>query len=249
MFVGCEDDFDSPLIETFNPDMVLTIADIYQIEEDSVVGDGSYFFTEDYFLFATVTMNDDEGNIYKEAYIQDSTGGINLYKLSQPGVFDVGDYIRVNLKGSELKLYKGKMEIIFSDILDFGKQMVVQEKNVPIQPDSVSIADILTGDYTCKLVKLYDVQFLDTELSDTYCVEIIPLVEDFKPPKYDKDRLIKNNSSVQSLIVRTSNFASFAKDTVPQGSGYIIAIATKFDTDWQLLVRSIDEVNLNGPRF
>ncbi len=247
MFVGCEDDFDSPPIETFNPDMVLTIADIYQMEEDSI---DSYVFTEDYMLFATVTMNDDAGNIYKEAYVQDSTGGINLYKLSHSGAFNVGDYVRINLKGSELKFYNGKMELIFADILDFGKQMVVQESNVPIEPDSVSIADILTGEYTCKLVELYDVQFADDELLRTYCVEGIN--GDYFESDYDMNTDIENCDG-QSMIVRTSNYASFAKDTVAQGHGSIIAIATLYQYDggpatWQLLVRSIDEVKMDGSR-
>lgn len=245
MFVGCEDDFDSPPIEIFNPDMVLTIADIYQIQADSCDNSDSYVFTEDYMLFATVTLNDDEGNIYKEAYVQDSTGGINLYKLSHSGAFNVGDYIRINLNGAEVIEFKGKMEIKFDSILDFGKQMVVQETNVPIEPDSVSIADILTGEYSCKLVKVYDVQFEDDELLNTYCVEAIN--DDYIESEYDMNRDIQNCDG-QSLIVRTSNYASFAKDTVPQGRGYVIGIATKFDPEWQLLVRSTDEVKMDAPR-
>ncbi len=245
LFVACDEEKSNPPINTVGQDMVLTIADIYKIQADS----GDYVFKNDYMLYATVTLNDDEGNIYKEAYVQDSTGGINLYKLSHKKVFDIGDKVRINLRDAEVKLFKGKMEIVFKNVLNFKRQMVVQEHNVPIEPENVTIPDILNGDYTCKLVKLQDVQFADEELNSTYCVEL--------PTGQGQEVQFEQNKTLvdcagNSIIVRTSNFASFAKDTVAQGKGSIIAIATLykgFTADvWQLTIRSVDEIDMNGDR-
>ena len=240
LFLACEDDFDKPPIDTVNPDMVLSIADIYQIQLDS--GD-NYVFTDDYMLYATVIMNDDAGNIYKEAYLQDSTGGINLYKISHSGALEIGDYIRINLNGVEIVDYSGKMELIFADILDFGKSMIVQESNVPIEPVSVTIEDIETGDYNCKLVRLTDVQFAASDTSMTFA---------------DMNGTSSQNRNAEdcsgkTILVRSSDYSDFAGDSIPRGKGDMIAVATKFqysggDVVWQLLIRSTDELNLNGLR-
>lgn len=248
LFTGCDKELDRPPIDVVDQNKVLEIKDIYQILADS---GNNYIFADDYMLYATVTMNDVSGNIYKEAYIQDTTGGINLYKLTYAESTKVGDYVRINLNGVEIVDYNGKLELKFGDYLDSDKHIVVQESNVPIEPDSVSVADILTGNYKCKLVKVYGVQFKDDELTNPYCIEI-PAPNDYEQPTYSMNRYLVSCNGEQ-LIARTSNYAYFAKDTVPQGSGTMIAIVTLFQysggsPNWQLLIRSTDEVDMDDPR-
>ncbi|MDE7389216.1 MAG: hypothetical protein K2M97_08215, partial [Muribaculaceae bacterium] len=38
------------------------------------------------------------------------------------------------------------------------------------------------------------------------------------------------------LIVRCSNFATWAKETIPSGTGSLVGILSYYGTDWQLLM-------------
>jgi hypothetical protein len=240
ILAGCEKELDRPPIKEVDPAKVLEIKDIYQIQVDS--GD-NYVFTDDYMLYATVVMDDSTGNIYKEAYLQDTTGGINLYKLSNSRALRIGQYVRINLKGASIKNYSGKMELIFSNVLDFGKSAIVQESNVPIEPVEVTIADLLTGEYDCELVTVKDVQFVDGEINMTYAN---------LGGTASQNRNIADCTGAK-MIVRNSDYSTFAGDSLPDGKGNITGIATKYInfegiTEWQLFIRNPNEVLLTGPR-
>ena len=56
----------------FDENKVLTIQDIKLIKDTS----GSYTFDDIYSVFAVVGMDEESGNIYRSAYVQDETGGI-----------------------------------------------------------------------------------------------------------------------------------------------------------------------------
>lgn len=239
-FNACELDPDQPPVNTVEADKILTISDIYQIQTDSVE---DYTFTEDYMVYATVTMDDNEGNIYKEAYLQDETGGINLYRLSSSGATTQGDYVRLNLNGAVLTEYSGKMELVYDAVDDIDKNIIVQNSDNPIIPAEVTIDSILNGDYNAELVRVKDVQFITSELTQTYAN-----MNDFS----SQNRTLEDCNG-QSIIVRTSDYCDFASDTVAQGKGDIIGVLTKFvysggDIVWQLLLRSTDEIYMDNPR-
>ncbi|MDD4149408.1 MAG: DUF5689 domain-containing protein [Bacteroidales bacterium] len=232
---SCDEELDTPPIATVDQSKVLTIADIYKIKADSSF---EYMFKDDYMLYATVTMDDYEGNIYKEAYVEDASGGINIYRLSYAESFKVGQYVRINLNRARVVDYSGKLELVFDSVLNTNKSIVVQHANNPIIPEQVTIADIETGNYKCKLVEVQGIQFANSELNETYFGNVTFTAD---------NRLVED--STKTIVVRTSKYADFAKDTVPQGSGKMVAIVTLHSSGWQLLVRSIDEVDMNEPRF
>lgn len=239
-FIACDKELDTPPIKVVNPDKVLQIKDIYQIQVDS--GD-NYIFEDDYMLYATVVMDDSTGNIHKEAYLQDTTGGINLYKLSSSGALKTGQYVRINLNGASIKNYSGKMELIFDNVLDFGKSMVVQQANVPIDPFVVTVEDLLTGVYDCELVTISGVQFIAADTLKTYAT--------LGGTSSQNRTLVDCNGN--EIIVRSSDYSDFAGDSLPAGMGSITGIATKYvysggDVVWQLIVRTPNEVLLDGPR-
>ena len=68
-------DFDQPPIGYIPIGEVLNIGQLRQMYADS----GTYQFTSDYSVYGTVVMGEATGNIYKSAYIQDTSGAINLY--------------------------------------------------------------------------------------------------------------------------------------------------------------------------
>lgn len=237
---NCTRELDRPPINQADPSKILQIKDIYKIFADS--GD-NYTFTDNYMLYAHVIMDDSTGNIYKEAYIQDSTGGINLYRLSIKGAVEVGDYVRINLKNVTLKNYSGKMELVFDKIYDITKSIIVIRKREFIEPAVVSMEDIFTAKYDCELVKITDVQFASSQLGLTFSN---------RGGTSAQNRTLQNCNG-KTMIVRTSDYAVFAGDTLPAGKGDIIGVITKYiysggDTAWQLLVRNPKEFEMINPR-
>jgi len=105
-----------------------------------------------------------------------------------------------------------------------------------IEPTLVTIPEVESGDYESMLVKLEDVQFSKADLDKTYADE-----------SQSGNRILEDCND-NSVIVRTSNYANFAYDTIAQGKGDFTAIASVFNSDWQLTIRTTQEVNLTGER-
>ncbi len=246
IFTSCERELDVPPVTQIDQAHLLTVSDIYQMHADS--GD-SYTFEEDYMLYGTITMDDSHDNIYREAYLQDSTGGINLYKLGTSGLVKVGDRVRINLKGGMIVNYGGKMELSFVNVEDFSQQVILQESNVPLTPEKVTMTQITNNPayYDCRLVEIENVQFAASDTALTYAIE--------------------NGSSTQnrnmescdgfSLVARNSDYSDFAGKPIPNGKGNIIGIVTRYirsgsyggtTTTYQVIIRSEEEVMLDGER-
>ena len=137
------------------------------------------------------------------------------------------------------------MELSFIDILDIGKSLVIQKSGVPIAPVEITIDELYSGKYVCELVTLKDVQVRAADTAKTWAT------------KYGTSAasivLHGCDDPAKTVTVRTSDRSMFAGDKVPKGKGSITGIATKFGypdgpITWQILIRTVDEVDLTGPR-
>jgi len=228
-FSGCvKQEFDTPPIHNVPIGEILTIGDIRQIYQDS----GVYVFTADYSLYATITMDESSGNIYKSAYIQDNSGAVNLHFLESGGV-TVGDSIRVYLKDCIISTYNELLQI---DNIQNDSNIIILANKRYVEPQLLTIADVNTGNYESQLIRLDSVQFLDGELGKTYA-----------DAEASANRGLEDCDG-ESILVRTSNYSNFAFDPLPGGKGSLIAIAGVFGTTQQLYIRTLDEVNLDGTR-
>ncbi|MCW8896516.1 MAG: DUF5689 domain-containing protein [Flavobacteriales bacterium] len=228
--VGCKKDFDTPPIKTIPEGNRITIADLKAMYQNTPLK-----ITDELSLFAVVTMDEQSGNIYKEAYIQDETGAINLRLLSSGGLYQ-GDSVRVFLKGTILNMYRKMMQL---DSVDVDNNIIKQATKKDRQPDVLtSIANIDTVFHQGKLIKFENVQFSSSELGNTYADGINLLA---------KSRTLEDAFG-KTIIVRTSGYANFANDTLPNGKGSLIAIVSQYDETLQLLIRNPNEVILNNPR-
>jgi hypothetical protein len=228
-------DFDSPPIGVIPIGEVLNIADLRQIHADS----GAYKFTSDYSVYATVVMGESTGNIYKSAYVQDTSGAINLYMKNSGGVI-VGDYIRIYLKNCEVSEYGELLQIAN---VDNDSNIIIQSNGNFLTPRMVTISELNDAmesgnfdEYESQLIKFDSVEFSMGDLGKTYA----------DPDDYG-ERFIED-CDFNSVMVRTSDYASFANDPIPEGKGPFVAIAGRFNNTIQLLVRSTYEVQLTGPR-
>lgn len=229
VLAGCvKQEFDTPPIDDIPVGELATIEDLYQLYED----EGTYTFIDDMSLYAVVTMDETSGNIYRSAFIQDATGGINVHLLESGGL-RLGDSIRVYLKNCILSTYNALHQI---DNVDNDSNIIILANQQYVTPERVTIPQIQNGGYESQLVELDSVQFMTSELGKTYA-----------DPDASANRMLEDCQG-NSLIVRTSNYANFATSELPEGNGKIIGIISKYGADYQLYIRTEYEVNLDGER-
>ncbi|MDX9853999.1 MAG: DUF5689 domain-containing protein [Tenuifilaceae bacterium] len=234
LFACVDDDFDTPPIPNVNDLPVGEVLTLSQLRSLSTPGN-TYRFTEDKSVYAVVTMDDKAGNIYKSAYVQDKTGGINLFLKASGGLYQ-GDSIRIALKGLRLNWYQNLLQL---DTVDVDRNIIKHKTLVEATPKVVTILELKSNDFQGQLVKLENVQFAVADTAETYA-DAANLVTE--------NRMLEDASGNQ-VIVRTSGYAKFADGKVPNGSGSIIAIASQYRNDIQLFIRSTSEVVMDGERL
>lgn len=196
---------------------------------------------------------DKTGNMYKELVIQDDGAAISIqlddsylytrYPLGQ----------KIYLKAGGLYLAKDygaiKLGALYTEygIVKFGRiqgEIVIDNhiikscENQQVTPKVVTLSQINDA-VLYKLIKIENVQFKRDELGTTYA---------------DAINLITVNHYItdenkKSLIVRMSAYAQFARDTIASGNGSIVGVLEKYNADYQLMIRSLDDIDFNGERF
>ena len=228
-FSGCvKKDFDKPPVGTLPVGTVYSISELRQMYADS----GAIMINYDASVYAVVTMDESSGNIYKSAYIQDGADAVNLHKTSAGGL-RIGDSVRVYLKNVVLSEYAGMFQL---DNVSPDSNIVIMANQKYRAPEVVTITDLLTGDYQGKLIKLENVQFNSSELGKFYA-----------DANGSANRTLEDCDG-NSIIVRTSNYATFAEVKLPEGKGEFVAIAGDFNGTIQLYIRSLSEILLTGDR-
>lgn len=229
-FSSCvKDEFDAPDKVEVPVGTVITIAELRNMFQGESIS-----FDQDFSVYATVTMDDKSGNIYRSAYVEDETGAINL-RLQAPGGIYEGDSVRIYLKGALLSSYQRMLQL---DNINVDRNIIklATQRNFP--PTTVSITDVLSGSFQGRLVRLEDVQFALAEMGKTYAD---------KENQITENRLLEDCSG-NRIIVRTSGYAGFADKPIPAGRGPLVAIAATFGSDIQLYIRRLSEVELTGER-
>ena len=231
---SCEKKYDEPPVQTIPEGNRLTISDLYDMYRNN--GNQPVRITDDYSVYATVTADEVSGNFYKEVYVQDAQAGINVRLLSSGGLY-IGDSIRIYLNGTTVNLYNGMMQI---DSVDVDKNVVKQATERYVQPTKVNgIADLLADStLLAKLIEVDNVEFKSTEIGQTWA-DAVNLSS--------VNHTLVECSSTNEIIVRTSGYANFADQTIPSGNGKFIGILGKYGSDYQLYVRTPDELVMNNP--
>lgn len=242
---SCERDYQAPPLTepTYTGEEAnMTIANLKSLYANVV---DPTLIDVDYIIKATVVGNDISGNIYKQLYIQDETGGINM-GVEQNSVyteFRVGQEIYVHLKGLYMVTYGEQLQIGYADTnanripwevfnnYVFKNKWPREENAVP---KTIKLTD-LNESIVNTLVKFENVYFVDggkLPFSDTDATA---------------NRILKDGDG-NSIIVRNSNYANFAADILPEGGGTVVGVLSKFRSDWQLYLRTKDDcMNFGQP--
>ena len=218
---------------SFNPanSAQKTVAEVKQMYTS-----GNYTqITQDAYLKAKVIANDETGNLYKYVYIEDATGGIrvNINKLNlyQDGRFRVGKNLIIKLKdlyigksGGEFQLgapFNGNIGQV--EEKDVYKFFIDSKENItPVTATEKTIPQLSFEDVG-KWVKIKNVQFVESDLGEPYAAGTTT------------NRTLKDCSGNQ-VILRTSNFASFANNTIDAGQGDVYAVLSYYNGTYQLWI-------------
>ena len=246
-FSCVNDDFETPDVPQ------IPIGDIYTIQQLKDLYDAdkvfmaapateAYEFTTDASIYGTVTMDNETDNSYRTFFIQDATAGIAVFQDVSGGVY-VGDSVRIYLKDLIVMQYAGLYQINSNkgDGVDVETSLIKQAANKPRTPEEVTISEINSNKatYQGRLVKIIDVQFVDTDTSETFADAAGLQTE---------NRLLQDSLDNQ-ILVRTSGYATFAGLNIPNGSGSIIAVVGQYNDDMQLTIRRMSEVVMEGVRL
>ncbi len=225
---GCKKEFDTPPDRTIPVGSVLTVAELRALYQGQAVR-----FDQDQSVYAVVTADEQNGNLYKEVYIQDGTAAINLRLLNSGGLY-IGDSIRVYLPGAVLNSYNGMLQL---DSIDVDNNVFKQATLVPKEPQTVTIAQI-TPALQARLIRLDSVEFIVSELGSTYADAA---------NQASANRTLTDCDG-NTVLVRTSGYANFAGTEIEAGNGSFVAVVGQYNSDMQLYIRRLNEVQLDDPR-
>ena len=195
------------------------------------------------FLKARISGDDRSGNIYKQVYVQDETGGIS-FLVDQSSVYTdyaAGQEVYIDLKGLCISVYGNEQQIghpsgylYRTPYEDFEEHVHKNgwpdESQLTLKEFSnISRLSDDTQGNKFTLVRLTGVHF--TEGGSTTFAE---------SDGYGTHEL--SDQYGNTIDVRTSNYADFAAETLPVGTGNVIAILGRYNGNWQLTLRSIDDV-------
>ena len=224
---ACKREYDSPPLNQLPENGIISIAQLRSMAfPHKFVGDTS--------IFGVITMDEQTGNIYKNVYIQDTSGaGMNLRLLSSGGVIQ-GDSVRVSLKGTILTQFDGMLQL---DSVDVDDNIVTQSTGNIVEPKTVTIAEI-NSSIQAQLIRLEGVEFSGMDVGGTWA---------------DGDNQASLNRMLvncfgDEVIVRTSGYANFANEVIPSDNGSIIGVVGQYNTDMQLYIRTPLEAQMADPR-
>lgn len=244
-FTACERDYDAPPLsepEYTGPAANTTIAELRELGA-SATQDVPFVIAGDFVLKATVTGNDESGNIYKKIYFQDETSAIEM-EVDQNSVYNyypVGQVVYVNLKGLSISVYGDEQQLghpdgyLYRTPWETFQEVVSKdgwanpENAKPTVIDDISTVNTNVDGYKFKLVQFTNVSFANGGKNI------------FAPESgYGEENIVDSHGN--TLMVRTSNYADFAGQTLPAGRGNVTGILGRFNGTWQLTLRSINDV-------
>ncbi len=251
-----DDEFDAPPVNGEPPDLSANVT-IAELKAQHVLGQFEEISTLDAFkgrgeliLRGVITADDASGNFFRRFVIQDETGAIEvLHTLADASVFyPIGREIFIRLDGLWLGDFAGLTQLggytFFEDgftnlgpVFDLNKHFVKSVKKAVPDPLPLAIFE-LRDEHLSMLIRLSDVEFIEEDVGQPYADVL---------GRQSLNRTLQDCSG-NTIVVRTSGFADFAAELTPEGNGSVVGIFSTFNDTRQLLLRTLDDVQLDGER-
>lgn len=243
---ACERDYDAPLLtepEYTGPAANITISEL-RTQNAAATQDVPIIITQDQVLKAVITGNDESGNIFKKIYLQDETGAIEM-EVDQSSVYNyypVGQTVYVDLNGLSISVYGDEQQLGHPEGYlyrtpweDFEKHVSKDgwanpENAKPVVIDDIGTINAAPDYYKFKLVQFTGVTFQNGGKGI------------FAPEDgYGEENITDSHGN--TIMIRTSNYASFAGNKLPEGKGNVTGILGRFRGTWQLTLRTANDVS------
>ncbi|MDR2979855.1 MAG: DUF5689 domain-containing protein [Bacteroidales bacterium] len=239
--LSCDKELDQAPVATYDgAPATHTIAQL--LEKHAVGASDSYDSVPKGVIISGIVVSSDEhGNCYKYITIQDSTAGIQI-KINSTTLYHkyrIGQRVFVKCDGLVLGDYRklhqlgwwanGSMEAIASnrEANYIFRDGLSEAEPTPVE---ISAASQLSARLCNKLIKLTGATFVNGGTST------------FSESYTSTSRNVNLNGG-GTVILRTSNYADFAADILPDGTGSIVGILTRYNNDYQLTIRSLDDLD------
>ena len=226
---------------------------------------GFILITTDQIFDGYVVSSDENGNFYKTISFQDkaenpTTGlQIEVDKSSNYADFPIGAHIRINAKGLRLGLDKGVVKIgsvdpdypigripgslvgrYISGVCNVNGLDVATLK--PLSLPTLKVAKDVK--YINMLVRVSNVQFIKDEIH--------PVNKKFinyvAGTGQDTDRTLEDAQG-NTATLRNSGFFSEGSKLLPEGNGDAVFVVSRYNTDWQMLIRKTSDLDFTGSRI
>ena len=245
---------ETPATEVFgNNDIVesnvISIADFKKKYASAISSGDTCLIDEAIMIKGVVSGNDIGGNIYNEIVIQDNTGAVMIC-IGQNGIcgsLPFGTEILVDL----CRLYAGgygKMPQIGMPYTSAAGKTYVSRMNKFLWQQHYKITTIATDDAIAP-IEFSTKLSLDADAGKLVRISNVSIkgadgVTVFAPSDGDSYTNRSFNEYGSSVILRTSSQCDFANNVMPMGKLNITGIASRYNDTWQILLRSIDDVQL-----
>ena len=254
--VSCvqDDDYNIPTLEIVEPNITAntTISIVKSMYAGTLVdfteaSNGGELIIEGY-----VVSNDEAGNFYKVLVLQDApenpTAAIQLdidvtalYSKYKPG-----RKVYVKLNGLGMTSLNGVLHIGSIEGNSVGRISATNYEDYIIRSSEITtlVPKLITpSQYNDNMINML-VQLDNMQLSGSEVGQPYANADD----TFTVNRKLKNCDDNSETILRNSGFASFKNELFPTGKGSIVAIFSKYNSDYQLFIRDTEDVDFEGNR-
>jgi hypothetical protein len=221
-------------------------------------------YTADDIIEAYVTSSDKDGNFYKSISFQSVPSGgatapigfsvsVNKPMLFADG-FTPGRKVYIKLKGLAIAKVFGSMQIGIADATTnsgiagiegtdylnylFPSNTVLDESALLRH---MSLANAILDVNQNTLIEIDNVQFSSSSLGRT--------LYDINSGGYATNHtFVDSQNGGAPKIIRVSQYATFSTESVPSGAGSIRGVMTKYNSDYQFMIRKSADLHLSSPR-
>ncbi|TDX13638.1 DUF5689 domain-containing protein [Flavobacterium sp. S87F.05.LMB.W.Kidney.N] len=260
IITSCSTEVEMPKLVCTQPDFTVnkTVEKVYELSNNTAK---QYLYDD--IIEAYVVSSDEGGNFFKTISLQTIAAaktpaiGFSVPIDASNTYIDyrVGNKVYVKLKNQFTDLYYGGLRIGSLYVSNAGDPTIgrisqndyknvlnasctIIDENTLVE--SLSIEEALKDIKLNTLIELNNVEFTEAALGRHYFEESNNVGGSTNWNLRDK--------TGNQIIFRTSSYAKFADHFVPEGSGKVRGILTKFGTDYQLMVRYESDIDMNGKR-
>lgn len=240
---------------------VVSIADLKARYASTIASNGYVKIEEDMQIKGVVTGNDYAGNIYQQIPVQDETGALvaGVSASALHGFLPEGQEILIDLKDLYIGGYGEQCQIgsVYTSP-NTGKTGIGRMDRYTWQKHfrligeaDVAKADALAEDFDPS--KMTDASYMEANAGKLMTIRRVSFLNADGKSVFAPDdgsvaltsncanRALREYSS-KNIVVRTSTYADFAQEIIPEGTKDIKGIFTRYYDTWQILLRSTDDI-------